>query len=86
MLDRFAGTTCVVVDGDVWSLCFGVVIMARKSRGFVYAEKRGSGVKLTAPADFEKICELVPFDDWPPFAKNVMDKSPLPSEGQERLF
>lgn len=44
-----------------------------------------TGEKLTMPKDFSKICELLPIEDWPPFAKNNLP-APVDSTLNERLL
>ena len=44
-----------------------------------------TGEKLTMPQDFSKICELLPLEDWPPFAKNNLPTIAEDSH-HERLF
>lgn len=87
MVNRFAGSTEVRdVRDDTWVITFALMLGKRSDRSLVCAKNLRTNEDLTTPHDFYKICELLPFDEWPPFAKNLGRNVPVSMENDERLF
>lgn len=86
-MNRFAGSTEVRdVRDDTWVITFALMLGKRSDRSLVCAKNLRTNEDLSTPQDFYKICELLPFDEWPPFAKNLGRNAPVSMENDERLF
>lgn len=86
-MESFGGSVRVMdVRDDRWIMTFTVMFGKRRDRSLVCAKNLRTGEELSTPHDFSKLCELYPFEDWPPFAKNLGRNFPVSMENDERLF
>lgn len=76
-----------VSEGDrkEWVITFGLIFRRKGHTCTVRARNTRTGERLKMPEDRFRMTELLPWDDWPPFAKTQY-RNPTHPEQTERLF